>query len=57
MLYLGFKNLNFNFIFPIFVVENSIPTVLGVLGYCAVFAWRKLWGKKEMDERRFVDIE
>jgi hypothetical protein len=57
VLYLGFKNLNFNFIFPIFVVENSIPTILGVLGYCAVFAWRKLWGKKEIDERRFVDIE
>jgi hypothetical protein len=48
--------LNFNFIFPFFVVDNSLPTVLGVFGYCAAYVWRKFWGKKEKDERRFIEI-
>ena len=43
--YLGFKNLNFNFIFPFFAVDGAVPVLLATAAYAIAFFYRRF--KKE----------
>lgn len=43
--YLGFKNLNFNFIFPFFAVDGPVPVLLAVAAQSFAFFYRRY--KKE----------
>lgn len=51
-LYLGFKNINFNFVFPFFTTDSSIPFLLGVLGFGLAYLYRK----KRPKQQQAIDI-
>ena len=53
MIYLGYKNVNFNLSFPIFLIESPIPFLLGVIGFGLAF----LYKKKKSKEGRAIEIK
>lgn len=56
MFYLGFKNLNFNFIFPFLAVDGVLPFFAAATAYGLTFLYRRFYGKKEQQEN-VVNIE
>jgi hypothetical protein len=54
--YLGFKNLNFNFIFPFLAVDGVIPVIAGVAAYGLAYLYKRYYGKKGK-EGDVVNIE
>ena len=53
VIYLGFKNVNFNIVFPVFVTESPIPFLLGVIGFGLAYLYRK----KAQKSKNVIEIE
>ena len=41
IIYVGFKNYNFNIVLPVFITESPIPFILGLVGFGLAYLYRK----------------
>jgi hypothetical protein len=44
--YIGFKNLNFNFVFPFYSIDGAVPVILGAIAFGAGYLYKRYAGQK-----------
>ena len=40
IIYVGFKNYNFNIVLPVFITESPLPFLLGLVGFGLAYLYR-----------------
>lgn len=55
--YFGFKNLNFNFIFPFFAVEGPAPLVIATAAFALTYLYKRFYANKQSSSAHVLDIE
>jgi hypothetical protein len=41
IIYLGFKNLNFNLVLPVFIIDSPLPFIVGTICFGLSYLYRK----------------